>query len=166
MHGCAYGGRVTRNEIASIIEDIVRRAKDVDAGLRHMPEYDWNAPLAPIDRRRFLHTAAACAALQVLGLQGCATVEHQGKTYENWQIPLMKGDLIHGPVLRVDARTNKPHDFQDHIAIGAEIGGVDYAVPIGTPVTPTLGGQAKRRQARIGGNQLDVFTELGGKSGI
>ena len=150
-----------RTLLEGIVEEIVREARFVDAGFSKLRDYERNIPISSIDRRRFLTGVGACLALYSLGFQGCATVQHEGQTYENWQAHLMKQDLIFGPELARKPRTLELMDFDAHLRQGT-LGGVDYDVPEATPVVPAMVGIIYQQNSIGGGVQAIISTRIDG----
>lgn len=148
-----------RKFLEGVIEEIVGEARFVDAGMSQAHEYEHNFPMS--DRRSFLKGAGACLALFSLGLQDCAAVEYEGKTYEGWQGHLMKQDLIFGPDLIIQPKTGRRNDFEGHMIQGT-LGGVDYEVPKGTPVVAGTSGVFYHDFVRYGGNMAEIVFEING----
>ena len=148
-------------ETLGALEDIVRKTSLVDDGLRRLQGFEHNTPRFDPERRRFLKVAAACAGL--LALDGCASVEYQGKTYDGWQAKLMAGDLIRGPGLIFNGGCYR--DFQCHQReTPKQVWGVDYDVPRGTPVTPSVAGYVDGWHNIFSGNTIQVTSKYNGRA--
>jgi hypothetical protein len=145
------------------IENVVGDSRLVDKGIVELSKFSRNAPTFDPERRRFLKHVAVLAGLIASGQLNisCATaqepVTYQGKTYSDWEAYLLTQDWIRGPKLLIHPSTGLPSDFEHHIKQGWNkgFGGIDYDVPIGTPIVPTADTfRTRTKYHRSGGNEL------------
>lgn len=145
-----------QTELIEQIEKVVGQTRYIDKGLTILQLFAGNSPLFEPEKRRFLQSAALLAGLIASGqlLNGCSTVQFEGKTYRDWEVFLLTQDPVRGPALAIHPETRLPSDFEHHQRrpVNRGWGSVDYDVPNGTPIVPTADAYAKIVTTGEGGN--------------
>jgi len=143
-----------------VIEDIVRETRFMDAAKKRFDRVARNAPVSPLPytRRKFFRLAASVigtgmvAACQSKWGPDVAVKREPSKDGTNerlnpdWKEFLLGQDLMYGPKLTFFPGMGGYQGHEQHIAhrtlLPIPNGGVDYDVPIGTPIVPDRDGYA------------------------